>query len=102
MHLNRHSQFEGFTFRPWMGYLAAAFLMVVAWDRDDSPSIIARGLGLTCFFTTNYVIERRRKERGAGSSVWEMRSFLFAIFCALLTLSFVIAYLLDLWAYWGG
>ena len=84
-----------------MGYLGAAVLMVVAWDRDDPPSIIARGLGLTCFYTTNYVIARRRKERGAGMSVWEMRSSVFAIFFALLTLAFVIAFFLDLYTYWA-
>jgi hypothetical protein len=35
-------------------------------------------------------------------AVWEMRSFIFAIFCGLLTLLFGMAWLFDLWAEWVG
>ena len=101
-HLYHDQQLEGFRLRPWMGYVTAAVLMAAAWDRDGPEWIIVRGLGMTCFFTNGYVSERRRKEPGAGMSVGEMRSVVFAIFCGLLTLSFLIASLFDWWTEWVG
>ena len=102
MNSYRDSEVKRCRFQPWMGYLVAAVLVASAWNRDTPVWIIVRATGATCFFTSVYIGERRRNERSSGSSVAQLRSFVFAIFCGLLTLLFLLAYILGVWAKWIG
>lgn len=89
------SWFERCRLRPWMLYLGATVLIVAAWDSDAPGWMIARALGFTCFFAGDYLAERRTRAATSGDGLWQVRPLLFAIFCALLTTAFLIAYLLD-------
>jgi hypothetical protein len=91
------SEFERFEFRPWMGYVAGLLLFAAGGGGKSDVAMLLRGLGLTVFFGTSYWSHRRyRRSTGAGASVGELRSFLFALFCGLLTLLALVKFVLAL------
>lgn len=90
-------RFERFRFRPWVGYLVAAILVVGAWDRDADGWMIVRSIGLTLFFASQFIGQRRLRGSRGGASIVEWRAITFAAFSALLTLAFVIAMAIDAW-----
>ena len=87
---------EGFRFRPWIGVLASVLLFLAA-AREGDDWLIARGLALTGFFTSLAISDRRRRQPNERISVWELRNVVFAGFCALLTLGFIVEWIIDHW-----
>lgn len=92
------TEFERFEFRPWMGYVAGVLLFAAGGGGKSDVAMLLRGLGLTVFFGTSFWSHHTRRTRtGAGASVGELRSFVFALFCGLFTLAVLAGLVLAFW-----
>ncbi len=60
--------------------------------------MVLRGLGLTGFFTSLAVSDRRKRQANEHMSIWELRNIVFAGFCALIVLIFMVAWVIDHWS----
>jgi hypothetical protein len=87
---------EGFRFRPWIGVLAS-LLVFLAAAREGDGWMIVRAMALTGLFTSFAVSARRRREPNERISAWELRNVVFAGFCALVTLGFIVAWVIEHW-----
>lgn len=87
---------EGFRFQPWMGVAVSALVFLVA-GREGHGWMILRALAMTGFFTSLAISHRRRRQPGERWSASELQSVVFAGFCALLTLGFIIEWVIDNW-----
>jgi hypothetical protein len=88
------TDFERFEFRPWMGYVAGVLLFAAGGGGKSDVAMLLRGLGLTVFFGAIFWSHHTHRRRtGAGASVGELKSFVFALFCGLITLLMLVALL---------
>lgn len=88
------NDFEHFEFRPWMGYAAGVLLFAAGGGGKSDVAMLLRGLGLTVFFGTSFWSHHKHRRRtGAGASAGELQSFVFALFCGLITLLMLVALL---------
>lgn len=95
--MDEYKQFEEFEFKPWMGVLAGVVIFLVAGARQTDLSMVGRGTGMTLFFGSIFLSHRRRKRPGDGASVGELQAVVFAGFCALMTLGFIINWIYTRW-----
>jgi hypothetical protein len=95
--MDHYEQFDGFSFRPWMGVAAGALLLLAAGSGETHTALILRGLGMTLVYGSLFVSHRRRKRPGDRSSSGKLKTLVFAGFCALLTLGFIIEWIYNYW-----